>query len=250
MSTPASSSFPKTAFVVGGARGIGAAIVRRFANDGAKVAFTYTNAEDKALALVAEVEAGGGTALSIRADSADAEALAAAIAGSVRAHGGLDVLVNNAGLLVRHTIDDYSLADFDRMLAVNVRGVFVAAKAAASHMKAGGRIVTIGSIVADRAGFPGTSVYGMTKAAVAGLVRGLARDLGPRGITVNNVQPGPIETDMTPGDGATGEMLRAMSPLGRMGRPEEVADFVAYLVGPQAAYFNGASLTIDGGFMA
>jgi len=249
MTTPV-SSLPKTAFVVGGARGIGAAIVRRFAKDGMKVAFTYTSAEAKALALVAEIQAAGGTALCIRADSADAEALTAAIDGSVRVHAGLDVLVNNAGLLGRHMIDDYSLADFDRMLAVNVRGAFVAAKAAASHMKAGGRIVTIGSIVADRAGFPGTSVYGMTKAAVAGLVRGLARDLGPRGITVNNVQPGPTDTDMAPQDDATAGMLKAMSPLGRIGRPEEIADFVAYLVSPQASYFNGASLTIDGGFMA
>ncbi|MGH8446359.1 MAG: 3-oxoacyl-ACP reductase family protein [Solimonas sp.] len=236
----------KVALVTGGSRGIGAAIVRRLAADGAAVAFTYAASADKAAALAAEVEAGGTRALAIAADSADAEALRAAVEQTAAHYGALDILVSNAGILILGHVDDYALADFDRMMAVNVRAPFVGAQAAAKHMKAGGRIVSIGSVVAERAGFPGASVYTTTKGAVAAMTRGLARDLGPRGITVNNVQPGPTITDMTPGSIA--DQLLPMLPVGRAGQDHEIAGLVAYLVGPQAGYVNGASLTIDGGY--
>src|SRR5258706_9841579 len=183
----------KVALVTGGSRGIGAAIVRRLSHDGAAVAFTYSASEDRANALAAEIKAAGGKALPIKADSADTEAVKRAVAMTAKTYGGLDILVNNAGILKHGMIDEFSLADFDQMVAVNVRAVFVAIQASLSHMREGGRVITIGSVTADRTGFPGASVYGMTKAAVAAL----ARDLGPRGITVNTIQPGPIETDMT-----------------------------------------------------
>jgi 3-oxoacyl-[acyl-carrier protein] reductase len=168
----------------------------------------------------------------------------------VRTLGRLDVLVNNAGIGVVMPIDQFSLADFDRMVAVNVRGVFVAAQEAARHMGEGGRIISIGSVNADRMPFAGGSVYAMTKAALAGLTRGLARDLGPRGITVNNVQPGPTDTDMNPAGGPFAEFLKGMIALGRYGQADEIAGLVAYLASPEAGFITGASLTIDGGFLA
>ncbi|MEJ0013396.1 MAG: 3-oxoacyl-ACP reductase family protein [Bauldia sp.] len=238
----------KTALVAGGSRGIGAAIVRRLAREGAAVAFTYANAEDKASALVAEVTAAGGRAIAIRADSADAEAVRAAVAATIAAFGKLDILVSNAGIMLRGEIDNYDLADFDRMLSVNVRGFFVAAQEAARHMTAGGRIVSIGSVVAERTGVAGASVYALTKAALAGFTRGLARDLGPRGITVNNVQPGPTMTDMN--NDAVANYVRPLIALGRMAQDEEIASFVAYLAGPESSFITGASLTIDGGYLA
>jgi 3-oxoacyl-[acyl-carrier protein] reductase len=186
----------KSALVTGGSRGIGAAIVRRLASDGAAVAFTYSASAQHAKTLVAEVKASGGVALAVRADSADAGALERAIDQTVETFGGLDILVNNAGIFIRGVVDDYPLDDFDRMVAVNVRAVFVAVKAAVPHLKNGGRIITTGSVVADRSAFAGAAVYSMTKAAVAALTRGLARDLGPRAITVNVIQPGPTESDM------------------------------------------------------
>jgi len=186
----------KIALVTGGSRGIGAAVVRRLASDGATVAFSYAVSEDHAKSLVAEVAKGGGTALAIQADSADAAAVKGAVAQAVDRFGRLDILVNNAGILIGGIVDDYPLADFDRMIAVNVRAVFIAIQAVVPHMGQGGRIITTGSVTADRSGFPGTSVYSMTKGAVTAMTRGLARDLGPRGITVNAIQPGPTETDM------------------------------------------------------
>jgi 3-oxoacyl-[acyl-carrier protein] reductase len=191
----------KVALITGGSRGIGAAIARRLAEDGAAVAFTYNTSPEKAEVVVREIEAASGRALAVRADSADVSAVRAAVTTTVAAFGQLDVLVNNAGILVLGTVDQYSLDDFDRMVAVNIRAAFVAVQEAARHLKQGGRVINIGSTVADRTGFPGASVYGMTKAAVASLTRGLAIDLAPRGITVNNVQPGPTETDMNPKDG-------------------------------------------------
>src|SRR5260370_3746816 len=189
----------KVALVTGGSRGIGAAIARRLARDGAAVAVTYNASPEKAEAVVREIEAAGGRALAVRADSADVAAVRNAVATTVETFGGIDVLVNNAGILVHGTVDQYSIDDFDRMVAVNVRAVFVAVQEAARHMKPGGREINIGSMVAYTArGFPGVSVYGMTKAAVASLTRVLAIDLGPRGITANNVQPGPTETAMNP----------------------------------------------------
>jgi len=238
------------ALVLGGSRGIGAAIAQRLARDGAAVALTYVSSPDKAREVVQAIETQGGRALAIKADSADAEAVRGAVRHAVEHFGRLDILVNNAGVLAVAPIEDFSLEDFDRTLAVNVRSVFVASQEAARYMKAGGRIITIGSSNAERMPFAGGSVYAMSKSAIVGLTRGLARDLGPRGITVNNVQPGPVDTDMNPEDSAFAASLMALMAIGRYGRVEEVAAFVAYLAGPEAAYVTGASLTIDGGFSA
>jgi 3-oxoacyl-[acyl-carrier protein] reductase len=246
MSKPLSG---KTALVTGGSRGIGAAIVRRLAGDGAVVAFTYTASPDKATALAEAIDSAGGTALAIRADSADPEAVKSAVVQTVDRFGRLDILVNNAGILTRGMVDDFALADFDRMLAVNVRAVFVAVQAAVPHMGQGGRIITTGSVTADRTGFPGASVYGMTKGAVAALTRGLARDLGPRGITVNTIQPGPTETDMNPDENIRA-LVRPLIALARMGKNTEIASLVAYLAGPESSFVTGAALTIDGGYLA
>lgn len=240
----------KKAIVIGGSRGIGAALVKRFAREGAAVAFTYVSSPDRARELVAAVESEGGRAVALQADSADASALEGAIAEAARALGGLDVLVNNAGILIFGNVDEYSLEDFDRMLAVNVRGVFVAAKAAANHLSRGGKIFVIGSNTAERAMLAGLTVYGMTKAAVARLVRGLALDFAPRGISVVNIQPGPTTTDMMPADGPHVDWVRNQSPEKRIADPDEIARFVAYLARPESTYINGVSLTIDGAFLA
>jgi 3-oxoacyl-[acyl-carrier protein] reductase len=240
----------KVALITGGSRGIGAAIARRLAREGAAVAITYASAQQKAEEVVRAIESAGGRATAIRADSADAGAVKHAVAGTVRTLGRLDVLVNNAGIAVVAPLDQFSLDDFDRMVAVNVHAVFVAVQEASRHMSEGGRIIAIGSVNADRIPFPGGGVYAMTKAAVAGLTRGLARDLGPRRITINNVQPGPIDTDMNPADGPLAEAMKGWTALARYGRGEEIADMVAYLAGPEAGFVTGASLTIDGGYAA
>ena len=240
----------QVALVTGGSRGIGAAIAQRLGRDGAAVAITYANAQQKADEVVRTIAAAGGRALAIRADSADVEAVKNAVVETVRTLGRLDVLVNNAGIAVVMPVDQFSLDDFDRMVAVNVRAVFVAAQEASRHMGEGGRIITIGSVNADRMPFAGGSVYAMTKAAVAGLTRGLARDLGPRGITVNVIQPGPVDTDMNPADGPFAEHLKGLMALGRYGHGDEIAGLVAYLASPEAGFVTGASLTIDGGFSA
>src|SRR5260370_24817672 len=210
----------KVALVTGGSRGIGAAIVRRLSHDGAAVAFTYSASEDKATALAVEVKAAGGKALPIKADSADANAVKQATALTVKTYGGVDILVNNAGILKHGMVDEFSLVDFDQMIAINVRGAVVATQDALRHMGEGGLVITIGSVVADRTGFPGASVYSMTKGAVAAMTPGLARDLGPRGITVNTIQPGPIETDMT-GDEKILAKVRPLMALGRMRQDTE-----------------------------
>jgi 3-oxoacyl-[acyl-carrier protein] reductase len=240
----------KVSLVTGGSRGIGAAIAARLAGDGAAVAITYANARQKAAEVVAAIEAAGGQALAVRADSADVAAVKRAVAETVRTLGHLDILVNNAGIIIVAPLDAFSLDDFDRMVAVNVRGVFVAIQEASRHMGAGGRIITIGSVNADRVPFQGGGVYAMTKAAVAGLTRGLARDLGPRGITVNNVQPGPVDTDMNPANGPSAESNKGMIALGRYSQGDEIAAMVAYLASPEAGFVTGASLTIDGGYAA
>lgn len=240
----------KVALVAGGSRSIGAAIVRRLAREGAAVAFTYANADDRAAAVVAAVEAAGGKALAIKADSADPQASRDAVERTVATFGGLDILVNNAGIMMPGAEKDPDVGSFDRMIAVNVRAYWVFAQAAERHMKSGSRIIVIGSNAAQTVRFPGATFYTMTKAAVAGLTRGLARDLGARGITVNTVQPGPTETDLIPGDGAIAERVRPLIAVGRMGKDEEIASFVAYLAGPEAGYITGASLTIDGGYTA
>jgi 3-oxoacyl-[acyl-carrier protein] reductase len=237
----------KVAFVTGGSRGIGAGIVRRLATDGASVAFTYSSSEEKALQLARDLESAGGKALALKADSASARELRAAVEKTTQVLGPLDIFVSNAGILTMGTIDSYSLEDFDRMVAINVRAAFVGIQAAVQGMKDGGRIVLIGSNTAIRTAFPGGSVYSMTKAALGGLVRGAAIDLAPRAITVNNVQPGPTATDMT---SAHAELVKTLIPLKRMGDVSEVASFVAYLASEEAGFITGASLTIDGGYVA
>jgi 3-oxoacyl-[acyl-carrier protein] reductase len=240
----------KVALVTGGSRGIGAAIAKRLAQEGAHVALTYSNSKPRADEVVRAIEGSGGKALAIRADSADAPAVKAAVAETVKHFGRLDILVNNAGLALMAPLAEFSLENFDKLVAVNVKAVFVGAQEAARHMGEGGRIITIGSINADRMPFAGGSVYAMTKSAVAGLTRGLARDLGPRGITVNVVQPGPVDTELNPENGDFAAMLKGHMALPRYGRAEEIAGFVASLAGPEAAFVTGAALTIDGGFGA
>lgn len=244
MNASASPSRP-VALVFGGSRGIGAAIARRLASTGHAVALTYVSRPDSAEAVVAQIQAEGGTALALQADSADATAIAAAVERTVERFGALDVAVVNAGVYRGSPLAELPLEMLDQMLAVNVRGVFLAIQAAAAHLRDGGRIITIGSNAAVRGGIVGSSVYAMTKSAVATLVRELALDLAPRRITINNIQPGPIATDLTAG---FLDMLVARNPLGRVGSPEEVAALAAYLVSAEASYMTGASLTLDGGW--
>ncbi|MFB2773524.1 3-oxoacyl-ACP reductase family protein [Pelatocladus sp. BLCC-F211] len=240
----------KVALVTGGSRGIGAAIAKRLADDGAAVALTYTSSPQKADEVVRVIEATGGRALAIRADSADVEAVKNAVAETVKTFGRLDILVNNAGVATMAPIDQFSLDDFDRLVAVNVKGVFVATQEAVRHMGEGGRIIMIGSVNSDLVPIGGISVYALTKGAIASFTRGLARDLGPRGITVNNVQPGPVDTDMNPADGPFAEGAKGIMALGRYGQSDEVASFVSYLASPEASFITGANLKIDGGFTA
>jgi 3-oxoacyl-[acyl-carrier protein] reductase len=247
VAVPTKSFAGKIALVTGGSRGIGAGIVRRLAAEGASVAFTYSSSEEKALQVIREVESAGGTVSAFKADSVSAEELCAAVAKTTEALGLLDIFVSNAGILTMGTIDAYSLEDFDRMVAINVRAAFVGLQAAARSMKDGGRIVLIGSNTAIRTAFPGASVYSMTKAALTGLVRGAAIDLAPRAITVNDVQPGPTATDMT---SAHADMVKTLIPLKRMGDVSEVASLVSYLASEDAGFITGASLTINGGYVA
>ncbi|ALH99675.1 SDR family oxidoreductase [Pseudomonas sp. FW306-02-F02-AA] len=240
----------KVALIQGGSRGIGAAIVKRLAAEGAAVAFTYVSSAAKAEELQNSITATGGKALAIKADSADAAAIRNAVNSTVETFGRLDILVNNAGVLAVAPLEDFKLEDFDQTLAINVRSVFIATQEAAKHMTAGGRIINIGSTNADRMPFAGGGPYAMSKAALVGLTKGLSRDLGPRGITINNVQPGPVDTDMNPAHGEFAESLIPLMAVGRYGTASEIASFVAYLVGPEAGYITGASLSIDGGFGA
>ncbi|MGZ0782083.1 3-oxoacyl-ACP reductase family protein [Pseudomonas saponiphila] len=240
----------KVALIQGGSRGIGAAIVERLAAEGASVAFTYVSSASKAQALQDSILAKGGKALAIQADSANAEAIREAVQRTVQAFGRLDILVNNAGVLAIAPLDEFKLEDFDQTLAINIRSVFIATQEAARHMGEGGRIINIGSTNAERMPFAGGGPYAMSKAALVGLTKGLARDLGPQGITINNVQPGPVDTDMNPANSDFAESLLDLMAVRRYGRAEEIAGFVAYLAGPEAAYITGASLTIDGGFSA
>ncbi len=244
---PGRSFAGKVALVTGGSRGIGEGIVRRLASDGAAVAFTYSSSEEKAKQLAGEIKDAGGNVLPIKADSASAEDVRAAVDQVAKELGELDIFVNNAGILILGGVDRYSLEDFDRMLAINVRAAFVGIQAASEHMKGGGRIILIGSITAVRTAFPGSSVYSMTKAALTGLVRGAAIDLAPRAITVNNVQPGPTATDMS---APHAELAKTLIPLGRMADVSEIAGLVSYLASDEAGFITGASLTIDGGYIA
>lgn len=240
----------KAALVTGGSRGIGAAIVERLARDGAAVAFTYAASEAAAQALAARVEASGGRVLAIRADSADEAQLRAAVNRTVEAFGSLDILVNSAGVLEMGPVESFPVAQLDRSFNINVRGAFIAIQEALRHMQPGGRIVTIGSMAAVRAGFANSSVYAMTKGALASMVRGIAIDIGRRGITINNVQPGPVNTDMNPETSDFATSLHGLMAIPRHGRPEEIAGMVAYVASPEAAFVTGSSLHIDGGFAA
>lgn len=240
----------KRALVTGGSRGIGAAIVKRLARGGADVALTYVNNAAEGEKTVAAAKAFGVKAIAIKADSADAAAIVAAVEQTAKEFGGIDILVNNAGIALMAPIDSFTLADFDKTFAVNVRAVFVATQAAVKHMKEGGRVINIGSCNAERMPFAGGAAYAMSKSALQGLAQGFARDLGARGITVNNVQPGPVDTDLNPATGPFAESLKALMALPRYGTADEVAAMVAYLAGPEAGFVTGASLTIDGGFTA
>jgi len=237
----------KVALITGGSRGIGAAIAKRLAADGASVAITYAKDASSATAVVKAIEEKGGKALAIQADSVDAEAIKAAVAKTVATFGSLDILVNNAGTAIPKPFEDATLEELDRVLNINVRGVFIATQAALKHIKDGGRIIMIGSCVGERMMTPGLAAYSATKGAVKMFSQGLSRELGSRGITVNNVQPGPIDTDLNPaaGDWATPQI--ANTSLGRYGHVEEIAAMVAFVAGPEAGYITGANLTVDGG---
>jgi 3-oxoacyl-[acyl-carrier protein] reductase len=240
----------KTALVTGGSRGIGAAIAKRLAADGANVAITYTKGADAAAAVVKEIERAGGKAIAIQADAADAEAVKAAIEKTVATFGRLDVLVNNAGTAIPKTFEETALEEMDRMIDINIRGVFVATQAALKHMREGGRIITIGSAVGERVLTPGLVAYAATKGAVKIFTQGLAREVGSRGITVNNVQPGPIDTDLNPATGDWAVPQKALTALNRYGHVDDIAAMVAFVAGPEASYVTGANLTVDGGMNA
>ncbi|HTN90703.1 MAG TPA: SDR family oxidoreductase [Sorangium sp.] len=240
----------KVALVTGGSRGIGAAIVRRLARGGADVALTYVSAPERGRAVVADVEAAGRRGLAIAADSADAAAVVGAVERTVAELGRLDILINNAGIALMGPLDAVTLEDVDRTLAIHVRSVFLASQAAARHMGAGGRIVSIGSCLAERVPWPGMTLYSTSKAALVGLTKGLARDLGARGITANLVQPGPIDTDMNPADGAGADGQRGLVAVGQYGSVDDIAATVAHLAGEGGRFITGATIAVDGGFAA
>src|SRR4030088_26064 len=240
----------KVALVTGGSRGIGAAIAKRLAADGASVAITYAKDASAASAVVKAIELADGKAVAIQADAADAEAVNAAVEKTVATFGRLDVLVNNAGTAIPKAFEETTLEELDRVLDINVRGVFVATQAALKHMKDGGRIIMIGSAAGERVIAPGLVPYAATKGAVKIFTQGLSREVGSRGITVNNVQPGPIDTDLNPAAGDWAVPQKAATALDRYGHVDEVAALVAFVAGPESSYITGANLTVDGGVNA
>jgi 3-oxoacyl-[acyl-carrier protein] reductase len=240
----------KVALVTGGSRGIGAAIAKRLAADGANVAITYTKGADAAASVVKEIESSGRKAIAIQADATDAKAVEAAVEKVVATFGRLDILVNNAGTAIPKTFEETTLEEMDRVLDINIRGVFVATQAALKHMKSGGRIIMIGSSVGERVLVPGLVPYSATKGAVKIFSQSLSREVGSRGITVNNVQPGPIDTELNPAAGEWAVPQKAATALDRYGRVDEVAALVAFVAGPDSSYITGANLTVDGGMNA
>lgn len=237
----------KVALVTGASRGIGAAIAKRLAADGANVAITYAKDSASASAVVKAIESNGGKAIAIQADSVDAKAINNAVSKAVETFGRLDVLVNNAGTAIPKMFEEGTLEEFDQMINLNFRGVLIATQAALKHLKSGGRIIMIGSCVGERNMTPGLTAYAATKGAVKMFTQGLSREVGSRGITVNNVQPGPIDTDLNPASGDWAAPQKANTALGRYGTVDEVAALVAFIAGPEAAYITGANLTVDGG---
>jgi 3-oxoacyl-[acyl-carrier protein] reductase len=240
----------RVALVSGGSRGMGAAIAQRLARSGADVVITYASDADAAAAVTERIRSHGVDGDHVRAQAADAAQVGAAVEHTVATYGRLDVLLNNAGVSPQGLISDVSDEDFAAVVAVNVHAPFVAARAASAHMSDGGRIINIGSVWGERVPYAGISLYAMSKAALAAFTRAWSRDLGPRGITVNCVQPGPIDTDMNPADGQMSAVLTPATALGRYGTPTEVADVVTFLAGPDSSYVTGAVLNVDGGFNA
>ena len=237
----------KVALVTGGSRGIGAAIAKRLASDGASVAITYAKDASSAAGVVKVIEQKGGKAIAIQADAADTEAVKSAVEKTVASLGKLDVLVNNAGTAIPKRFEDASLEELDRLIDINVRGVFVTTQTALKHMNDGGRIIMVGSCVGERVMTPGLVPYSATKGAVKMFTQGLSREVGSRGITVNNVQPGPIDTDLNPAAGEWAVPQKAATALDRYGNVDEVAALVSFVAGPEASYITGANLTVDGG---
>jgi len=240
----------KIALITGGSRGIGAAIAKRLAADGADVAITYTKGADAAASVVKGIERSGRKAIAIQADATDADAVEAAVERTVATFGRLDILVNNAGTAIPKTFEETTLDELDRLIDINVRGTFVATQAALKHMKSGGRIIMIGSAVGERVMVPGLVPYSATKGAVKMFSQGLSREVGSRGITVNNIQPGPIDTELNPAAGEWAAPQKAGTALDRYGHVEEVAALVAFVAGPESSYITGANLTVDGGMNA
>ncbi len=237
----------KVALITGGSRGIGAAIAKRLAADGAAVVVTYTKDAGAAAAVTEAIEKAGGRAIAVQADAADSQAIKAAVEKTVATFGGLDVLVNNAGMGVVKTFEETTVEEMDRVINVNLRGTLLATQAALPHLKQGGRIIMIGSCVGERLMTEGLVVYSATKGAIKMFTQGLSREVGARGITVNNVEPGPIDTDLNPADGDWAVKQKAATALNRYGHVDEVAALVAFIAGPESSYITGANLTVDGG---
>jgi 3-oxoacyl-[acyl-carrier protein] reductase len=237
----------KVALVTGGSRGIGAAIAKRLADDGAKVAITYTRGGEAAALVVKSIERTGGHAIAIEADATNADAVKAAVEKTVATFGRFDVLVNNAGTAIPKKFEEATLEELDRVIDINVRGAFITTQAALKYMSKGGRIVMIGSCVGERMMTPGLVPYAATKGAIKMFTQGLSREVGDRGITVNNIQPGPIDTDLNPAAGEWAVPQKANTALDRYGSVDDVAALVAFVAGPESSYITGASLTVDGG---
>lgn len=243
------SNLNKVALITGGSRGIGASIVRKLAKEGITVAFTYANSRNRAEELVNEIQNSGGKAYAIQANAENVNTTKEAVEKTIEKFGRINILINNAGIFEYKMYDEATIEDFDRMVAVNVRSVFEGVQAVAPQMSEGDRIITIGSANANVAAFPGISLYAMSKAALAGMIRGLARDLAPKGITVNNVQPGPVDTELNPADNPHAKLVKELIALGRYGKATEIADLVAFLSSEHSSFITGASIDINGGFM-